>query len=299
MNAKQQKEYLERFEAWVSNVDQCIEQWKSKLPETIKEALDFSPASLIVLEQYLLETFKDPMEAFKVENANIIDPVTAYIGEFFIKNFPGSKWCFPIKNKNESNQYPEICIKGLPNSVPFFKIPPVLNFRTGEMLLDSYQKGWKNYLEAMERTTNSLIQIENRGFAYQYMFLLTDPKYTLQQLQTWLETYYQKMIAAQKASLELPLPSHLLLHLGNYRFHFIHKDEDWVKEESAEMADNYRGTAVSKDQIRQCASRIEFYGDEDPQMDYFNEQFSLLEKLKDEPGLLIFDYLNNQFIQEM
>jgi len=34
-------------------------------------------------------------------------------------------------------------------------------------------------------------------------------------------------------------------------------------------------------------------------MDYFNEQFSLLQKLKDEPGLLIFDYLNNQFIQEM
>jgi hypothetical protein len=56
---------------------------------------------------------------------------------------------------------------------------------------------------------------------------------------------------------------------------------------------------VSKDQIRQCASRIEFYGDEDPQMDYFNEQFSLLHQLKDEPGLLIFDYLNNQFIQEM
>lgn len=298
MSAKQRKEYLERFESWVSNVEDTIVKWKVNLPDSLQDELDFTPNSLIALERYLLEMFPDSMEAYKPENASIIDPVTAYIGEFFIKNFPDSKWCFPVELKNESNQYPELCIKGLVNFIPFFDIPPVLKFRTGETLFDRYQKTVERLLVVKDQIVPS-IQIETRGFAYQYMFLLTDPKYTLQQLQAWLETYYQKKIVAQKASLELHLPGHLLLHLGTYRFHFIHKDEDWVKEESAEMADNYRGTAVSKDQIRQCASRIEFYGDEDPQMDYFNEQFSLLHQLKDEPGLLIFDYLNNQFIQEV
>lgn len=298
MNQEQRAAYEEKFRTWVSTIDQVVDQWIETLPDTVRTRLDFTPESLTVLEQYLLERFESPMDAYNSENSSTIDSASGYIGKVYLANFAIAEWC-PSSSTDPSMLFPQICFGASGSLVPFLHIPPLLNFRTGEGLITVFEKKTASVKNLEEYLLKKIPTIEVRGFAYQYMFLLTDPKYTLQQLQTWLEAYYQKMIAAQKASLELPLPSHLLLHLGNYRFHFIHKDEDWVKEESAEMADNYRGSAVSKDQIRQCASRIEFYGDEDPQMDYFNEQFSLLQQLKDEPGLLIFDYLNNQFIQEM
>lgn len=303
-----QKEYKARqihFDEWFNNIHRRIGDWKNRLTPSFSSQLDLTPNSLRLVEQWLLEKFDTPQTARNPLNVTLLDEVGTYIGEVFIRNFPESQWRIAENRASlriSDETPPLVDIPPLGGYDIHSKIFPLLHFRTGNELIGLYEL-IKKRIQSTEiesqTMTNTNIQIENRGFAYQYMFLLTDPKYTLQQLQTWLEVYYQKMIAAQKASLELPLPSHLLLHLGNYRFHFIHKDEDWVKEESAEMADNYRGTAVSKDQIRQCASRIEFYGDEDPQMDYFNEQFSLLQRLKDEPGLLIFDYLNNQFIQEM
>lgn len=295
------------FEQWIKNSEERLNRWFAKLPEQLVEQLNFRSDSLDKVEIYMLDRFDHYMAAFSKDNSEEIDAMVTYIGEVFIRNLPNAYWYIhsdDFKEEIRNELHAAVMIEGFTMYKIFSEIPPILNLRTGKELSKLLQLIQRRILEIQNEKNNQVlsnekISIEERGFAYQYMFLLTDPKYTLQQLQTWLEAYYQKMIAAQKASLELPLPSHLLLHLGNYRFHFIHKDEDWVKEESAEMADNYRGSAVSKEQIRQCASRIEFYGDEDPQMDYFNEQFSLLQQLKDEPGLLIFDYLNNQFIQEM
>jgi hypothetical protein len=292
------------FDNWFDSIQERLANWGATIPDSLKNNLDYSPVSLNTIEQYLLAKFDNPMAAYDANNEIELDAISTYIGEVFIKNFQGAKWDVWIdKSLRSTDATPPVVKVPIVSSYHIRgKIPSVLNFRTGKEFIDLYElieKRIQSTEVESQTMINNNIQIENRGYDYQYMFLLTDPKYTLQQLQTWLEAYYQKKIAEQKANLELPLPGHLLLHLGTYRFHFIHKDEDWVKEESAEMADNYRGNAVSKDQIRQCASRIEFYGDEDPQMDYFNEQFSLLQRLKDEPGLLIFDYLNNQFIQEM
>ena len=302
-----QKEYKARqliFDEWVKNIQRRINDWKSRLIPSFSSQLDFTPNSLKFVEHWLLEKFDSPQIARDSLNVTLLDEIGTYIGEVFIRNFSESQWRIAQNRASlriSDETPPLVDIPPLGGYDIHSKILPLLHFRTGNELIGLYELVERRIqLTQIESPMeNKMVHIQERGYAYQYMVLLTDPKYTMQQLQTWLETYYQKKIAAQKASLELPLPSHLLLHLGNYRFHFIHKDEDWVKEESAEMADNYRGSAVSKDQIRQCASRIEFYGDEDPQMNYFNEQFSLLQQLKDEPGLLIFDYLNNQFIQEM
>jgi len=292
------------FDAWYSSVQERLDNWSITISDSLKDQLDYSQASLIAVERYLLEKFDNPMAGYDPNNEVELDAIATYIGEVSIRNLPGTEWYVWIDQSLRSTDATNPAVK-VPNVTSHDvrgMIPYVLNVRTGNEFINTFEF-LKKRINAMasEKPTadNITVTIENRGYAYQYMFLLTDPKYTLRQLQTWLETCYQKKIAVQKASLELPLPSHLLLHLGTYRFHFIMSDEDWVAQESAEMADNYRGSAVSKDQIRQCASRIEFYGDEDPQMDYFNEQFSLLQQLKDEPGLLIFDYLNNQFIQEM
>ncbi len=47
--------------------------------------------------------------------------------------------------------------------------------------------------------------------------------------------------------------------------------------------------------VANCAYRIEFSGDDDPDMDYFNEYFALMEELVQGAGAIVFDYPSGKF----
>lgn len=79
-----------------------------------------------------------------------------------------------------------------------------------------------------------------------------------------------------------------------YYFYLSLVGESWVVEESREIAENNatRGESVV---IRECSYRVEFYGDDDLNMDYFNDYFGIMEELQKIPGIIIYDYPNGTF----
>ncbi len=79
-----------------------------------------------------------------------------------------------------------------------------------------------------------------------------------------------------------------------YYFYLTLVDESWVVEESREIAENH-ATRSESAVIRKCTYRIEFYGDDDVNMDYFNDYFGIMEELQKIPGIIIYDYPNGTF----
>lgn len=79
-----------------------------------------------------------------------------------------------------------------------------------------------------------------------------------------------------------------------YYFYLALVEESWVAEESREIADN-QAKRSEAEVIRNCRYRIEFYGDDDVNMDYFNDYFALMEEIQKIPGAIIFDYPNGKF----
>lgn len=79
-----------------------------------------------------------------------------------------------------------------------------------------------------------------------------------------------------------------------YYFYLSLVGESWVVEESREIAENNatRGESVV---IRECPYRVEFYGDDDVNMDYFNDYFGIMEEFQKIPGIIIYDYPNGTF----
>jgi hypothetical protein len=80
-----------------------------------------------------------------------------------------------------------------------------------------------------------------------------------------------------------------------YYFYFLLVDKDWVAEESREIA-NHHSKKPFASTIRDCKYRVEFYGDDDLNMDYFNDYFALIEELQKIPGIIIYDYPNGAFL---
>lgn len=79
-----------------------------------------------------------------------------------------------------------------------------------------------------------------------------------------------------------------------YYFYFLTAEGDAVAEESREIAANHKQRPESA-AIQNCRYRIEFYGEDDQNMDYFNDFFGLMEEVKKIRGTIIFDYPNARF----
>ena len=79
-----------------------------------------------------------------------------------------------------------------------------------------------------------------------------------------------------------------------YYFYLELIDEPWVVEESRDIARNHARRSESEI-LANCSYRVEFYGDDDANMDYFNDYFGLMEEFRRIPGVIIFNYPTNSF----
>lgn len=70
-----------------------------QLPRQLRESLDFSPASLDVLEGFILDNYTvDELDSAKFKYAR--DLYARYIGETFRKNVPNTFWTCDLEDKN-------------------------------------------------------------------------------------------------------------------------------------------------------------------------------------------------------
>jgi hypothetical protein len=65
--------------------------------------------------------------------------------------------------------------------------------------------------------------------------------------------------------------------------------------ESQDIAGTFGKHRKDFAEIESSRERIEFYGGDDPDMKYFNDYFSILEKIQSKTPFTIFDANNNEF----
>jgi hypothetical protein len=89
----------EQFEYWLADMDDALDRFFKLLPDNVRARLDFSVASLDVLEAWILEKFHDNQEMLQPDAAIILDGLARYIGETFRKAI-GGRWEIRLDDPN-------------------------------------------------------------------------------------------------------------------------------------------------------------------------------------------------------
>lgn len=129
---------------------------------------------------------------------------------------------------------------------------------------------------------------------YQHLvYVLPTKKVNFSDFIVQLQSYYQDKIGSEIKFIQ-PKPNKLVLDFNDtYSFYLTWNDDEFVIEEAQEIVDenffenDFSDTLISiekKNLLRQATQRIEFSGDGDLDMNYFNEMlfiFGELEKVSD------------------
>lgn len=79
------------FEYWLCNMDDFLEELFSQAPDEYRPKLDFTPASLDVVEKWILELFKSSDHAIEPAEKKKVNGLACYVGETFRRGL-GGKW---------------------------------------------------------------------------------------------------------------------------------------------------------------------------------------------------------------
>ncbi len=307
MTEEEKADHLEQFAHWKSTIVNRIQQWKSTFPASIAEKLDMSAESLVILEQYLVDTFPDHVIFFNPSNNKTIDVVCTYIGEVYRLNLPGKQeWKIEDDKiiEQETAVYTfEYCV-GLEGCSwgenPTQLIPFVLHVKLGNKLfehfINSLTKKFNEAIVAKEKQ----IEIPGRGgYSYQHFLLLKNDSYRLKELEKSVSNFYAKRPDGPKVY--LANEARLVIEFTKeFCFHFWLDDRSYVvPAESKEIAEQYVSNKKNRDVIAAAKTRIEFWGDGDPNGDYFNEHLFLLSELVKLPDFYIFNFKQGVFYDEM
>ncbi|HNA80482.1 MAG TPA: hypothetical protein PKY99_13550 [Turneriella sp.] len=81
-----------------------------------------------------------------------------------------------------------------------------------------------------------------------------------------------------------------------YYFYFQLITEPWIIDESRDLA-RVHPLRQESTWLKNCAYRVEFSGDEDANMDYFDAQLDLLRCVLAIPGVAVYDYKQSAFFE--
>ena len=123
----------EAFEMWVTEMPDALDSFLSAIPSDLVAKLDFSPRSLNVLEEWMLEKFGDVARFRNGADTKTVDGIARYIGETFRQNLGGT-WDINFSNK-KNVYYGMPVIVGLSGKAtpecPHFLATTLLDRRTG------------------------------------------------------------------------------------------------------------------------------------------------------------------------
>jgi hypothetical protein len=123
------------FDYWVEYMDDAIDEFKKRLPPEVAGALDYSPGSLDVLEQWILQHYPSPQEV-KAADLEIVDGAARYVGETFRRALRDHYW--DIDLDNEKNVYfgrPVLTTKEKPTPIsPLSLVTASADRRRGDFL---------------------------------------------------------------------------------------------------------------------------------------------------------------------
>jgi len=146
VTAPSAQQALDDFDAWLTAMDDVLEEFLGRLPENVRQRLDYSPASLDALEGWLLANYDSP-EALQAAETEMLDGPARYVGETIRTNL-GGQWTINVDD-------PTIVFYGLPTLTdvpgatapisPYSLTTAALDRRTGHY--------WRTILENIQRRT--------------------------------------------------------------------------------------------------------------------------------------------------
>jgi len=293
LKGKEREERLAWFEVWKFRKEQYLKVILKKIPQ-----LDYSPNSLNDIEHFLLEKFEGSYDVFLLEHESLVNAICLYIGEVFKKNInPNIKWKVKLDNTNESvDQYKFICFLGNYEAFSgidiFYYLPYVIKQRTGDTLLSRFQdslRGYHRKTELLKKQKATSIP-PSKGNQYQHFLFFKKGQLVLEDIEKILKEYFKKR--EQSVTIKKYNETRLVITFpDNYNFHFSLDNRDFVQVELKEIAAD---KGITEPDILACDARVEFWGDEDLSVDYFNESLFVLGELESLP-IFMFDLTQGIF----
>lgn len=121
-------------------------------------------------------------------------------------------------------------------------------------------------------------------------FIYPESNVTIEDVKISLEEFYtNKKI---KPSI-MQSDNDIVLKFDNYKFHIHLSKDKHVIEEAREIAEDrnidWADKKFDKELLKQSSSRLEIWGEEDFDMDYFNDSLLIVETIGKLDGLTIFE----------
>lgn len=132
----------DQFQYWLAYMDEALETFLDSLPEQCKSKLDGSAASLVHLEQMLLEKYPSLSDARQPSEKAFLDGATRYYGEILRKG-TNSKWELQLDDRDSVFYGIPVLNGGQIKAVPICpltNITAMLSRRTGEFLKNAYAR---------------------------------------------------------------------------------------------------------------------------------------------------------------
>jgi hypothetical protein len=128
--------------------------------------------------------------------------------------------------------------------------------------------------------------------------VLIDPEGSLglEGLAAELRRFYAKSSADQCPTEIKVTGSSLTLRWPYYRIDIHHSTAPHVLEESEEIADRWAGSHPERDRISKCRERLEISGEDDPDMEYFNDCLFVGEAAERLTKVFRFDQASAEFL---
>jgi hypothetical protein len=130
--------------------------------------------------------------------------------------------------------------------------------------------------------------------AYSLLVLLTDQ--TTLTLDTLAERLRKRFSYDPAVLIEHKTSDVVLVQWGAWSVHIIFENEPHVVVESEDIADRFAASHPSRSEIATSKQRLCVSGDDDPNMDHFNDFLFVMEVLESYSGVYLFDPLEGAFV---
>lgn len=128
---------------------------------------------------------------------------------------------------------------------------------------------------------------------YSYLaFIAPNSNASLSLLKNNLETFYQKGTIENKPEIVLDNNQIDIIFDDDYQLHIAFSEEEYVNDEAVELAEQYEfdwnENVFDKAKLETCHKRFEIWGDDDFDMDYFNDSLFVIEEIENFSDVIIF-----------
>jgi len=129
---------------------------------------------------------------------------------------------------------------------------------------------------------------------YSYLaFITPSSNAALPLLKSNLQAFYERPVIDNKPEIVLEEDQINLIFNDEYRLYIAFSEEEYVNEEALEIAAeqklDWNETSFDKAKLETCYKRFEVWGDDDFDMEYFNDSLFVIEQIEKFDDVIIFN----------